>query len=160
MMHRVFQPVALVALIGVLAILCLSGTLGARQQAPAGNLFKAYPAQGNIWVIPETAGNVVVSLGRDGVMLVDSGTADNANKLLATVKQLANDVIARPMPFTPCVGPNCGAYRYAYGYSSPSFDGITASVAPAKPIRYILNTSMHPAHIGGNVVIHKAGTTH
>src|SRR5262245_18229449 len=158
MTQRVLQTVVLIALICMIAVLCLSGTLGAQQQNAAGNLFKAYPVQGNIWMIPEPAGNVVVSLGRDGVMLVDSGTADNANKLLATVKQLANDVIARPMPYSPCVGPNCGPSRYAYGYASPSFDGITASVAPPKPIRYILNTSTHPAHVGGNIVIRKAGT--
>ena len=28
-----------------------------------------------------------------------------------------------------------------------------------KPIRYILNTSTHPAHVGGNVIIRKAGMT-
>jgi len=148
--------VATVIVIGVV----LSWTAIARQQPSTGNLFKAYPVQGNIWMIPEPAANVVVSLGRDGIMVVDSGTADNANKLLATVKQLANDVLGRPMPFTPCVGLNCGAYRYAYGYASPSFDGITASVAAPKPIRYILNTSMDPAHVGGNVVMKKAGTTY
>src|SRR3954469_4368924 len=133
MTRRVLQSIVLIALV---AIIGSRMTVAGQQQGQPGNLFKAYPVQGNIWLIPEPAGNVVVSLGRDGVMLVDSGTADNANKLLATVKQLANDVIARPMPFTPCVGPNCAATRYAYGYSSPSFDGITASVAPAKPIRY------------------------
>src|SRR5439155_26570605 len=69
-------------------------------------------------------------------------------------------MVARPQPFTPCVGPNSAANRYAYGYSSPSFDGITASVAPFKPVRYILNTSTHPAHVGGNEVIRKAGTTY
>jgi glyoxylase-like metal-dependent hydrolase (beta-lactamase superfamily II) len=157
MNKRVLQSVTLIALIVAIG---LSLTATAQQQAPAGNLFKAYPVQGNIWVIPEPTGNVLVSLGRDGIMLVDSGTADNAAKMLATVKQLANDVISRPMPFTPCVGPNCGPSRYAFGYASPSFDGITASVAPAKPIRYILNTSTHPAHVGGNVVLRKAGTTY
>src|SRR5919204_4043175 len=145
-----------VVLIGV--VLTLAGI--AQQQPATGNLFKAYPVQGNIWLIPEPAANVLVSLGRDGIMLVDSGTQDNVNKLLATVKQLATDVLGRPRPFTPCVGLDCGAYRYAFGYASPSFDGITASVAPPKPIRYLLNTSMHPAHVGGNAVIKKAGTTY
>jgi len=152
--------IQLLVLITVITSLCLSLPAGAQQQAPAGNLFKTYPVQGNVWMIAEPEANVVVSLGRDGIMLVDSGTEANANKLLATVKQLANEILARPMPFTPCVGPNCGAYRYPYGYASPSFDSITASVAPAKPIRYILSTSTHPAHIGGNVLIRKAGTTY
>jgi glyoxylase-like metal-dependent hydrolase (beta-lactamase superfamily II) len=127
---------------------------------PAGNPFKTYPIQGNIWMVAEPDVNVVVSLGRDGIMLVDSGTESNVNKLLATVKQLANDVLARPVPFTPCVGPSCAAFQSAFGYSSPAFNGITAAVPPAKPIRYILNTSMHPAHVGGNAAIKKAGTTY
>src|SRR3989441_9953262 len=114
MTKRVLQSVTLIGLIGAVG---LSITATAQQQASAGNLFKAYPVQGNIWLIAEPAANVLVSLGRDGVMLVDSGTSDNAAKLLATVKQLANDVISRPMPFTPCVGPNCGPSRYAYGYA-------------------------------------------
>src|SRR5215813_14785399 len=123
MTQRTLRSALLIALVSTVG---LRLTVGARQQGASPNLFKAYPVQGNIWMIPEPASNVVVSLGRDGVMLVDSGTADNANKLLATVKQLANDVISRPMPFTPCVGPSCGAYRYPYGYSCPSFDGINA----------------------------------
>src|ERR1044071_2010116 len=90
----------------------LSLTAVAQQQPGAGGLFKAYPVQGNVWMIPEPTANVLVSLGRDGIMLVDSGTSDNANKLLSTVKQLASDVLARTMPFTPCVGLNCTAVRY------------------------------------------------
>ena len=135
MTQRVLRTFILIGLIGIAATVGSHVTIGAQQQVAAanlGSLFKAYPVQGNIWLIPEPAANVIVSLGRDGIMLVDSGTADNANKMLATAKQLANDVIARPQPFTPCVGPNCAANRYAYGYYSPSFDGITASVAPAK----------------------------
>ena len=152
------QSVVLIAV--VIAIgLSLTAT-GAQQQAPAGNPFKTYPIQGNIWMVAEPDVNVVVSLGRDGIMLVDSGTESNVNKLLATVKQLANDVLARPVPFTPCVGPSCAAFQSAFGYSSPAFNGITAAVPPAKPIRYILNTSMHPAHVGGNAAIKKAGTTY
>src|SRR5262245_42108637 len=83
MTQRVLRPVVLIALVGIIATLGLSFTLVAQQPAPAGNLFKASPVQGNIWFIPQPTSNVVVSLGRDGVMLVDSGTADNATKLLS-----------------------------------------------------------------------------
>ncbi|HLH30866.1 MAG TPA: hypothetical protein VKY31_06655, partial [Terriglobia bacterium] len=97
MKRRVLQCAALTALIVAAGF---SITAGAQQPA-AGNLFKSFPVQGNIWLVAEPEANVVVSLGRDGIMLVDSGTAENANKLLTTVKQLANDVLARPVPFTP-----------------------------------------------------------
>ena len=157
MTKRVLQSAVLIACLGGIGS---NMTAGAQQQSAAGGLFKAYPVQGNIWMIPEPTSNVVVSLGRDGVMVVDSGTTQNVDRLLATVKQLANDVLARPVPFTPCVGLNCTAFRYAFGFSSPSFDGITASPTPPKPIRYVLNTSNHPDHTGGNAKIKKAGTTY
>src|ERR1051326_126722 len=128
--QRIIRSAILIALLGVMAF----------AQTPAGNVFKTYPVQGNIWLIPEPEANVLVSLGRDGVMLVDTGTAANANKLLPTVRQLADDVLARPMPFPPCVGPSCAAYRYPYGDASPSFDGITAAVAPHKPTRTLPTT--------------------
>src|SRR5262245_53186885 len=94
-----------VVLIAVVTAIGLSITAtGAQPQAPAGNPFRTYPIQGNIWMVAEPEVNVVVSLGRDGIMFVDSGTEANVSKLIATVKQLANDMLARPVPFTPCVG--------------------------------------------------------
>jgi glyoxylase-like metal-dependent hydrolase (beta-lactamase superfamily II) len=37
-----------------------------------------------------------------------------------------------------------------YGWSSPSINAIISSPAPAKPIRYIINTSLDLDHTGGN----------
>src|SRR5262245_31616405 len=144
MTRRVLQSIVLIAIVGIVGF---SINAGAQQQAPAGQLFRAVPVQGNIWMIVGDGANIAASVGRDGVMLVDSGTTANANRLLASVKQLATDLTARPLPFTPCVGLNCAAYRYPYGWASPSFDAITASPAPAKPIRYVINTSTHADHV-------------
>ncbi|HYR91125.1 MAG TPA: MBL fold metallo-hydrolase [Terriglobia bacterium] len=158
MTKRVLVSLVVIALIG---IVCLSLSAAARQAPAAGQLLQVFPVQGNIYMIPEPGGtNIVMSLGRDGIMLVDTGTAQLSDRLLATVKQFAIDVLARPAPFQPCVGLNCAQFQYAYGFSSPSFDAITASVARPKPIRYILNTSSHPEHTGGNAKIRAAGVTY
>jgi len=157
MTKRVLKSVVLIVLIAIVGL----GVSAGAQQAPAAQTLQVFPVQGNIYMIPEPGGtNIVVSVGRDGAMLVDTGTAQWSDRLLAAVKQLATDLFARPVPFAPCVGLNCAQFRYAYGFSSPSFDAITASVAPAKPIRYILNTSSHPDHTGGNAKIQAAGVTY
>jgi glyoxylase-like metal-dependent hydrolase (beta-lactamase superfamily II) len=128
------------------------------QQAPAGQLLKAIPVQGNIWMIPGAGANVAVSLGRDGTLLVDAGNAQGADRLLATVKQLAVTVLASPRTFVPCVGPDCN--RYDFGFQSPAFNIFTQSPQAPKPIRYIVNTSAHPDHTGGNLKISLAGVTY
>lgn len=51
----------------------------------------AWKVQGNVWMIvglPDQA-NVVVHIGNDGVLVVDTGTAEMAPKLLELIKQLA-----------------------------------------------------------------------
>ena len=72
-------------------------------------------------------GNITVSIGPDGVLLVDSGLAQMSDQVLAAIDQLRQRV---------------------------SVNG-----APAKPIRYIINTHLHPDHIGGNEKIGEAGKT-
>ena len=70
----------------------------------------------NFYVIAGAGGNIVVQLGPEGVILVDSGTTEAADKVLATIRRL-----------TPL------------------------------PIRYIINTSMNPDHVGGNDKLARAG---
>jgi len=84
----------------------------------------AWNVQGNVWMIvglPERA-NVVVQIGNDGVLVVDTGTAEMAPKLLALIKKLAA--------------------RYAGDHDD---------------IRWVVNTSGEPDHIGGNKVIREGG---
>jgi cyclase len=154
MTRRVLKSVVVLGLIGAFGS---SINAGARQ-APAGQLLKAIPVQGNVYMIPGAGANVAVSIGPDGVLFVDSGNEQSADRLLATVKQLHMDLMGRPRPFMPCVGVDCG--RSPWGWYSPSYNQVTSSVAPLKPIRYILNTSAHPDHTGGNAKISLAGLTY
>src|ERR1041384_3514070 len=49
---------------------------------------EAIPVRGHIYLIGGAGANITVSAGPDGVFLVDSGTAANADKVLAAIKVL------------------------------------------------------------------------
>jgi cyclase len=80
------------------------------------NELHTYHVQGSVYMIVGAGGNVTVQTGPDGVLLVDTGLSQNADRLLAEVRKLSNG-----------------------------------------PIRYIINTHVHPDHVGGNEVIGPAG---
>src|SRR5438552_2143951 len=111
------------------------------------------PVQGNVYMLVVDGSNVAVSIGPEGALLVDTGSARMADKLLSTVKQLLATTSA-PAP-NKCVGSTCPTIPW--GWSSPFIDSIVASTAPPRPIRYIFNTSAAPEHVGGNEKIAFAG---
>ena len=89
--------------------------------------------------------NVAVQVGRDGVAMVDTGSAENTDKVLATVKFLENYENSIPQPL---------------GYASETRSTINFnSVPPAQGIRWIINTTIGPEHIGGNEKISEGGLT-
>jgi len=93
----------------LLAVSTLSGFAYARQ-APEVHVLHV---QGNVYMLVGAGGNVAVQVGRDGILMVDTGTAEMTDQLLAAVKQLAKPITS-------------------------------------KPLRYIINTHVHPDHTGGN----------
>ena len=105
------------------------------------------PVQGNIYMLVGAGANITVSVGLDGIMLVDAGAAQMSAKVLATVLKLATDVTASPRP-NRCVGLHCPGSPF--GWTSPSMNAIISSPAPPKPIRYIVDTTLDPEHTGGN----------
>jgi len=78
----------------------------------------AFHVQGNVYLLVGAGGNIAVQAGDDGVLVVDTGLAQHADKVLGAIRKLSD-----------------------------------------KPIRYIINTHLHPDHTGGNEVIGKAGIT-
>ena len=49
--------------------------------------------QGNVWLLVGAGGNIAVQTGDEGVLVVDTGLAQNADRLLAAIKKLSDKPI-------------------------------------------------------------------
>lgn len=52
---------------------------------------RSWHVQGNVWLINAGAENVAIQVGDDGVLVVDTGTAALADRILAEIKRVAGD---------------------------------------------------------------------
>jgi cyclase len=93
-------------------------TLGLAGAAVAQAELRTTHVSGNVYLITGAGGNVAVSVGTSGVMIVDSGSAEMSGELLAEIRKL---------------GPGA--------------------------LRYIINSSIDPEHMGGNASLRAAGAT-
>ena len=109
-------------LLAIAAVLIVWGPRAFARQAAGGarpqtaDALDVVQIRPNFYVIGGAGGNIVMQTGPEGVILVDSGSRENADKVLATIR------------------------------------GVTEL-----PIRYIINTSMDPDHVGGNDRLTRAG---
>ena len=107
-------------------------------RAPVYDKVEAVHAAGNVYLIGGAGGNIAVSAGGDGVIMVDSGAATASEKVLAAIRQLAYSL-------RPAEGPDA---------TSPFANTWQATHAAPEPmIRMIINTSSNPDHVGGNANI-------
>ena len=90
----------------------IPGFFPANAQQPAGPNsvpIEVLPVQGSLYMLAGAGGNVTLQVGKDGVLLVDSGLTPMAPRVLAEIRKLSKG-----------------------------------------PIRFIVNTHIHPDHTGGN----------
>jgi cyclase len=107
------------------------------------------PVRDHIYVIGGAGANVVVSAGRDGFFLVDSGLESTSDRVIASVHELQRWIDLKTAPVE-----RFGAEGNASTVLEPYYRG-----APPKPIRYIANTTIALDHVGGNAKVAAAGKT-
>jgi glyoxylase-like metal-dependent hydrolase (beta-lactamase superfamily II) len=97
------------------ALVTISGLVA--QQPPGTNL-EVLQLRPNFYMIAGAGGNIGFQVGVDGVVVVDSASASNADAVVAAIKKVTT-----------------------------------------QPIRYVINTSADPDHVGGNAAVAKSGRT-
>jgi glyoxylase-like metal-dependent hydrolase (beta-lactamase superfamily II) len=114
-------------------------------QSPKDGEVHILPVQDNIYMLVADGTNITASVGPQGVLVVNTGSARMTEKLQTAVNQLAAAVAAATT--NKCSGVNCPG---TVGWASPYMNTMISSPDPPKPLRYIINTSDAPEHIGGN----------
>lgn len=110
-------------------------------RAPAYDRVETLHVAGNVFLIAGAGGNIALSAGGDGVLMVDSGAAAASERVLAAVRQ-AVQTLRPPEPL-----------EAAASIASP---WLAAHAPPEPAIRFIINTSSSPDHVGGNPNIRKS----
>ncbi len=101
----------------------------------------------NIFLLAGAGGNITMSIGPDGVLLVDSGNKEASEQVLAAIRRIGRDLNGVWQPVTEL------------GDGEGREESVLTTAARPKPIRFIINTSARAEHTGGNDKLGKAGQT-
>ncbi len=123
-------------------------------QSPRDGQVHVLPVQGNVYMLVADGTNITVSVGPEGVAMVNTGASTMTDKIVAAVNQLAQ-AVATPINTNRCVGATCPG---VWGWSSPYIGTVISSPGQPRALRYIVNTSAAAEHVGGNAKIAALGT--
>ena len=146
------KPARLLSAIFVLLAAGLQ-LVGAQQAETAGAI-RVLPIRGNVFVLVGGGANIVASVGRDGVLLVDTGNAAKSSQVLAAVEDLSRRVTASGTPQKSCLG----IVQGCQWWQGSTFLSTTVAPPAPRPIAGIINTSFDPDHMGGNAALAAAST--
>jgi cyclase len=121
-------------------------------QSPQDGEVHILPVQDNIYMLVADGTNVTASVGPQGVLLVNTGSAKMTEKLQSAVHELATYLVAGKT--NKCNGVDCPG---TWGWSSPFMNTVISSPDPPKPLRYIINTSALQDNVGGNEKLAASG---
>jgi cyclase len=71
----------------------IAASVGLALANTAGAQVRVLPVQGNVHMLAMGGANVVVQLGSDGVVVVDTSTSARAPEVLAAIRQLSDKTI-------------------------------------------------------------------
>src|SRR5262245_49529359 len=115
----------LAAIAAVVAAVAPTGRAAQPAPRPADGQLEILPVHGNIFMIAGAGGNITASVGKDGVLLVDTGLATTSDNVLDAVRQLQRQVQAKEPPFDMRWGAE----------TRGTLQSSLNPIGPAKPIR-------------------------
>src|ERR1700733_12940235 len=88
----------------VLGMVAFAGLAAAQTEAPQGNI-EIVPVRGHIYLLAGAGANITLSVGPDGVFMVDAGLPQLTDKVLAAIRKLSQDIAKEGQPLASYAPP-------------------------------------------------------